>query len=133
MLKSLYLENYKGFYETQTVNFTLPDNEKHGIGLSLIVGPNNTGKTTIIEALLINPDKKFKETERHTGKPKIKIENTSGTTTEYTNIGDGSVIEMSGGNHGIAFELVPSRRFWSYQFQGEWDFGQLRGQSIAPD
>lgn len=134
MLKSLSLENYKGFYDAQTIGFAFPDGQKAGSGLTLIVGPNNTGKTTIIESLLINKDKKFKETERHTAlSPRVKIENTSGGKTEYTNIGDGSVIEVTGEAHGIKFDLVPSRRFWSYQFQGEWTFSNLRTHSIASD
>ena len=134
MLKSISLENYKGFLETQTINFALPDNLQDGSGLTLIVGPNNTGKTTIIEALLLTKDKKFKETERHQNSiPKIKIENSSGDTTEYTNINNGSVIVTSGKDHNIKFELVPSRRFWPYQFNGEWSFENLRNESSNSD
>ena len=33
------------------LNFALPDNKTPGSGLTIIVGPNNSGKTTIIESI----------------------------------------------------------------------------------
>ncbi|PIR68625.1 hypothetical protein COU49_00155 [Candidatus Nomurabacteria bacterium CG10_big_fil_rev_8_21_14_0_10_35_16] len=134
MLKVISISNYKGFYKPETINFSIPDNEKPGSGLTLIVGPNNTGKTTVIEALLLNnTTKKFKVTERHNDNPVIKIENSSGQITEYTNINNGSAIHMTGKEHNIKFELIPSRRFWSHQFNGEWEFNTLINESSNSD
>lgn len=121
-LKSLLVENYKGFYEAQEIEFAVPDGEKEGSGLTLIVGPNNTGKTTIIESLLMgNGDKKFKESERHEGfRPRIVLKGTDGIVTQYSNITeDSSVIEISGQSHSIQFEVLPSRRYWSHLFSGQ--------------
>lgn len=49
-LKSLEIHGYRGFAEAEIVNFALPNNER-GSGLTILVGPNNAGKSTIIEAL----------------------------------------------------------------------------------
>ncbi len=134
MLKSLSIENYKGFYDLQSIEFAIPDNKKDGSGLTLIVGPNNTGKTTIIESLLLDKEKKFKITERHENKdPKIRIENSSGDFTEYTNINQGSAIEILGAGHKIQFELIPSRRYWAHQFNGVWEFSNLINESFKDD
>ncbi len=132
MLKTVKISQYKGFYGTQTIEFAVPNNSSFGSGLTLVVGPNNTGKTTVIESLLITESKKFKESERH-GKnvPKIVIGNTQGGATTYTNNRGGSLISFSGAHHGINFELIPSRRYWQYKFGGQHNFQQLVSQSIA--
>src|SRR5579863_1721118 len=106
MLKKLSIEHYKGFYEEQSLSFALPHDNLEGSGLTLIVGPNNTGKTTVIESLLLNSDKKFKESERHKElPPKITIESTSGKII-FTNINSGSQIKSENGSkpHAVTFE-----------------------------
>ena len=135
MIKKLSIEQYKGFYEKQELLFASPILGKPGSGLTLIVGPNNTGKTTIIEALLLNEQKKFKESERHHNlHPKITIESETGTIT-YTNVDDGSQIkpEIANASHGIKFELIPSRRYWNTYSGGEWDFNQLISTSTGQE
>ena len=57
MLKKISINGLRGFGENEIINFSLP-NDKVGSGLNIIVGPNNTGKTTIIEAIkFFNSDK----------------------------------------------------------------------------
>lgn len=112
MLKSLSIEHYKGFFEKETITYAQP-NGKTGSGLTLLVGPNNTGKTTAIEALLINTEKKFKESERHDNTPPVITFDTVTSTTIFTNIDNGSQVSLkNSNNHGIIFELIPSRRYW---------------------
>lgn len=114
-LKKLFIEHYKGFVEKECVEFAVP-NGSPGSGLTLVVGPNNTGKTTIIESLLIDTDKKFLESERHEGQPpKITIES-SESKCGFTNIDGGSQIKYVEGTqaHNLKFELIPSRRHWSH-------------------
>ncbi len=112
MLKNLSIEHYKGFFEKETIAFA-QQNGKTGSGLTLLVGPNNTGKTTAIEALLINTDKKFKESERHGNNPPIITFETINDTTVFTNIDNGSQVSLGNSKeHGIIFELIPSRRYW---------------------
>lgn len=50
MLKRIIINGFRGFGEPETIEFSLP-NGKPGSGLNIIVGPNNTGKTTITEAM----------------------------------------------------------------------------------
>ena len=50
MLTILEITGLRGFASKQTLTFALPDG-KVGSGLTAIVGANNTGKSTVIEAL----------------------------------------------------------------------------------
>lgn len=50
MLKRISINGLRGFGENENIDFSLP-NGKQGSGLNVIVGPNNSGKTTIIEAI----------------------------------------------------------------------------------
>jgi predicted ATP-dependent endonuclease of OLD family len=131
MLKKLTIEHYKGFYEEQSVDFAEPDNEKNGSGLTVIVGPNNTGKTTLLECLLFATNihqRKFEKSERHTNdSPKITIK-TNLETCAFTNIDDGSQIKTEG-NCNVNFELIPSRRHWASETNNEWSHDQFVNQS----
>ena len=49
-IKSLEIAGLRGFGKPQTVKFALPKGEP-GSGLTFIVGANNSGKTTIFEAI----------------------------------------------------------------------------------
>jgi len=134
MLKSVSIENYRGFFATQKIDFAVPDKIRPGSGLNLILGPNNTGKTSVVEALMLDQDKKFKESERHKdGNPVIKIENIAGNITTITNLNNGSPVTILGGPHGIKLELIPSRRLWAQEFSGKWEFSTLIAESARTD
>lgn len=49
-IKQLKIKGFRGFQTSQTLSFALP-NGQIGSGLTVLVGPNNSGKSTIIEAL----------------------------------------------------------------------------------
>lgn len=51
MIKELSIQGLRGFGRKQTIRFSIPDGEHSGSGLNVIVGANNAGKTTIIEAI----------------------------------------------------------------------------------
>lgn len=51
MIKELSICGFRGFSTKQTLKFSIPDGEKNGSGLTVIVGTNNAGKTTVIEAI----------------------------------------------------------------------------------
>lgn len=50
MIKEIYISGLRGFAQEKKVNLALP-NGKEGSGLTILVGGNNTGKTTIVEAI----------------------------------------------------------------------------------
>lgn len=120
MLKELKIKHYKGFFEEETIEFAQPDNKKQGSGLTLLVGPNNTGKTSVIEALLIDEQKKFKESERHENHSPIITFVTDNSEFSFTNIDNGSQIELNYNDkpHRPEFELIPSRRYWETYSSG---------------
>lgn len=64
-LKTLKIEHFKGFGDQRnTFSFAVPSGEP-GSGLSVIVGPNSYGKSTVFDALLkLASDKRFPQSER---------------------------------------------------------------------
>lgn len=50
MLKKITIRGLRGFGKRKTIFLSIP-NGKIGSGLTILVGPNNSGKTTILEAL----------------------------------------------------------------------------------
>lgn len=57
MIKKLSIEGFRGFITAQDIEFAIP-NGKDGSGITFIVGENNSGKTSIIEAIrAFNDDK----------------------------------------------------------------------------
>lgn len=95
-LKSIEINGYRGFSEPETVNFAIPNGER-GSGITIIVGPNNAGKSTIIESLKIisrpprNPPS-FTEGKRNKkagDKVSFKIENTDGQQKRLSTIEQG--------------------------------------------
>ncbi|OSI06718.1 putative ATP/GTP-binding protein [Neisseria animaloris] len=51
-IKSLCLSNFKGFIgDNHQMNFKIPDGETAGSGLNIFVGENNSGKSSIFEAI----------------------------------------------------------------------------------
>ncbi|WP_133013119.1 ATP-dependent nuclease [Marinomonas flavescens] len=50
-IKSIIIENFKGFYGINDLTFNTPDGINEGSGLNLFVGENNSGKSTVFEAL----------------------------------------------------------------------------------
>jgi len=50
-LKTVSISGYRGFDEVQTVRLAMPVGQREGSGLTVITGANNSGKSTVIEAL----------------------------------------------------------------------------------
>src|SRR5689334_6901567 len=49
-LTSLHIEGYRGFERRQSLHFAAPTG-KLGSGLTILVGPNSGGKSSVVEAL----------------------------------------------------------------------------------
>lgn len=51
-IKKLCLSNFKGFIgDNHQITFKVPDGETAGSGLNIFVGENNSGKSSIFEAI----------------------------------------------------------------------------------
>lgn len=50
-LKTLSISGYRGFNEERVVHLAVPDGQGEGSGLTVITGANNSGKSSVIEAL----------------------------------------------------------------------------------
>ena len=138
MLKKVSINGLRGFGETETINFSLP-NGKEGSGLNIIVGPNNTGKTTIIEAIkFFNLDKEhisFSEGKRNIRnnnkidilyydeneqKMEIHTVDTGGSQVNTTGIPDINKIPY----------VLPSRRYVEYNMHNSSSFLNRNEYSI---
>src|SRR5438552_1924416 len=98
-IKSIQIKEFRGFFENQVVNFAIP-NGTVSSGLTVIVGPNNSGKTTIIEAIrkfYSSATPQFEKEERHIGKNvEITITNTENETKSL--VTSGSAVAQLVGN-----------------------------------
>ncbi len=50
-IKKITISGLRGYSEETTINFAVPDKQNYGSGLNILVGPNNSGKSTLIEAV----------------------------------------------------------------------------------
>lgn len=105
--------------------FAIP-NEIEGSGLTILTGANNSGKTSIIEALRCfngnyskNEGPSFNENQRNTstkGIVEINIKEHDGTECTIKTKYGGSRTEKSNGNFCPHYYTVQSRRSISYEF-----------------
>lgn len=116
-LQTLRVENFRGVLSPQQISIAIPT-QMAGSGLTLLVGPNNVGKSTILEALrvAVSPPSLMDRRERHTDRPvRISITDTANKTKSLTNQGMGAQIHHQGESHPKEqqFRLIPSRRPWT--------------------
>ena len=82
-INNITIKGLRGFTNETKIHFAVPDKENIGSGLTVLVGPNNSGKSTLIEAihlLSVNKDT-IPITARNSktnGYVYIKAEDTSG-------------------------------------------------------
>ena len=125
MLKSISIYGLRGFGEKGIINFSIPDSVKEGSGLNIIVGPNNSGKTTITEAIkYYNVDSQsisFSEGKRNAKtnfNVDIKYYDTDGSTYEVKTVEDGgSNVKTIADTGALASKIpycLPSRRNTDY-------------------
>jgi len=93
-IKSIKVEGFRGFAEPGLFNFAEPDGDTIGSGLTLIVGANNSGKSTLLEALSASSAKigtniSFSTSKRNIAggdKVEVVITNTLGETKTLKSI-----------------------------------------------
>lgn len=129
MIKQLSICGFRGFSKKQILEFSIPDGEHEGSGLSVIVGANNAGKTTVIEAIKAfnisgTDSPSFSEGRRNSGADR-KVEL---TLIDENDVSYKIATVKEGGSSTIktpaSFEfknyVLQSRRYMDYEFrQGE--------------
>ena len=108
-IKRLTIDSLRGFSNETNIYFAIPDNVTPGSGLTILVGPNNSGKSTIIEAVhLLNSNNNIipisARNIQNKGKVKIEIEdlNQNTRTLESTD-NNGAFVQKKYNNKKIDF------------------------------
>lgn len=131
MIKELTINGLRGFGEPRSIQFAMPDG-RCGSGLTIFVGANNSGKTTIFEALrsfnsqMGNPPS-FSERKRNVkcenGKIHLSVQTDTGTYRIDTVEEGGSTTTFKKEGtvegewwDGINIFVLQSRRFSDYEF-----------------
>lgn len=139
-IKTLEISGLRGFASAQTLRLAIP-NGRAGSGLTVLVGPNNGGKSTVIEA--------WKALSRPEG-PSFAIgkrNHKTGDRITITAVDDSGnsfrVRTVDGGGSETVFEkqvdlpgifVVPSRRFFSPSFgqQSHTRQSYIAGYALPP-
>ena len=135
MIKQLSVLGFRGFGERQTVDFAIPDGNTPGSGLSIITGANNSGKTTIVEAIQAFNCKEapsISEGRRNAlsnGRVELTLEDVKGEKHSITSTpAGGSITEKDFEGH-FRFYILQSRRAVPFEFR-EQRYGQGRDEYI---
>jgi predicted ATP-dependent endonuclease of OLD family len=130
-LTNIGIEHYRGFYERRDIALAVP-NGNRGSGLTVLVGPNNSGKTTVVTALRFaagGPEQIDIEHRHPNQALTISLTNDTNETKVLTNPELGANTVLVG--DGRAFptlehiRVVPSRRAWhAYTAIAEMDSAQ---------
>ncbi len=133
MIKEITIHGFRGFGEERTIMFAVPSDNKPGSGLTILVGSNNSGKTTVLEALRsFNSPKdnspSFSERKRNmkceNGRIHLKLETTDGEVYRIDTIENGgstTIYNKEGAEDTSWWEAprifsLQSRRFVDYEF-----------------
>jgi predicted ATP-dependent endonuclease of OLD family len=131
-LRSIEVSGYRGFKDKGILNLAVPDG-RPGSGLTILTGPNNSGKSSIIECLRArqSPDNPtFSEGVRNRNFDKVEFVYNFDTHSEYIrSISQGSALsERSAPDRISSFFCVPSRRaFNPYFSKGAWNRDNYTG------
>lgn len=123
MIKKLTICGLRSFGKEQTIKFSIPDKEKNESGLNIVIGPNNSGKTTIIEAIKAfnsGTSPTFSEGKRNKSNGNIihiTLEDENDKNIEITTIGAGGSETIKEPKDTGFFYIVPSRRNIDQEFR----------------
>ena len=123
-VKSLTIKGLRGFAEREELKLAVPTDNKPGSGLTILVGPNNGGKSTITEALdaaFRSPPVSFSEGKRNKragDSISLLLELTSNETYELRTVDSGGseTHRPNGETPPNACFYLPSRRMFSPYF-----------------
>jgi predicted ATP-dependent endonuclease of OLD family len=117
-IRNISIEHYKGFYQKRDILPAQPSGA-NGSGLTILVGPNNSGKSSVLNAIrLVLSPRQVDLEHRHSNELlKISITNDAGKEKSVSNpdLGAKLVVDGEEGSWPSANDVrfVPSRRSWS--------------------
>lgn len=125
-LNQIKICGYKGFISPGTIDFAIPHNQKSGSGLTIITGPNNSGKTSIIEAILARNTKdrlSFTTGSRNSQNDYVNLEYLIGSlkeTIQSKSVGT-SEVTVNTGDLPKIYALQSRRSFSAHFSKNKWD------------
>lgn len=136
-LTRIEILGYRGFGERGSLDFSVPNGEA-GSGLTLLTGPNNAGKSCILECLRArqgNESVSFTAGTRNADIESIEIKYfVNGKEETIKSISKGSSETTSGGvDVNFHIFVLPSRRAFNPYFgKGEWSRDQYQRNTGLP-
>ena len=118
-VKTLSIKGLRGFAECESLKLAQPTDNIPGSGLTILVGPNNGGKSTITEALdavFSTSPVSFSEGKRNQAadnKVSLRLEFTSDATCELCTDGGSETQQPNGKPPRSFFFGLPSRRMFN--------------------
>ena len=125
-VESLSIKGLRGFAREQTLTLAQPDPESLGSGLTILVGPNNGGKSTVLDALRALSDRgdaSFAEGMRNKtvgDRVNVRVRTTMGDEHTLRTIDHGGSETTRDGTNSppTDFFSLPSRRYFDPYFGG---------------
>jgi predicted ATP-dependent endonuclease of OLD family len=125
LLEKLSIENYKGFGASQSIEFGQPG--KIGSGLTILVGPNNGGKTTVLKTIrsLTSADEIFLAGNDDRRSQPVHVELKGKTDRDFHIIvrGRDNAAQLKKEGWSADFDqglqFVPARRPWNDRFHAQ--------------
>ena len=130
MIRELHISGFRGFGKEQQISFAIPDGKTIGSGLSIITGANNSGKTTIIEAIQAfnfanDNTPSFSEGRRNSltdGKVSLRIVDESNETYTIESAPSGGSSTIKNKAFTLQYYVLQSRRSVPFEFsKSTWD------------
>lgn len=118
-LTSLQIENFKWYKDSWIINFSIPSQENNKIGLTIIVWPNNSWKTTILDSILkLKNNSRIEDSQIYNNELDVIIKFTTSNwiTNILKNIDKWSMLNLEWDLSINNFSLVSSRRQWNHKF-----------------
>lgn len=109
------IENFRCFAQKQKLKLAVPDEDKIGSGITYIVGPNNAGKTTLIEGMWFKGGDSINDSAKRSGPPKFQYFQGDNLikTVELLRENASRFREPNNEeNTNYRFEIISSRRHW---------------------
>lgn len=127
------IKNYRCFSEEQTLHFAQPISGKIGSGITYIVGPNNSGKTTLIEGMWLSKDNKIKSSEKKNQGPELCIYSNNQIVQKVNLIRSDSYTLKAEPELKIneKFETINSRRHWESSANATDNYNDVLERSIS--